>query len=125
MAFIILENTNVRYGDYVWSPTGNGLSRLDDNREWSPLYSSTSFGAQVIGDFGGDGHLDYMLLGGQEEVAMYGDGAGMLTEQSVPLTDINYDHWVVDINNDGRDDILDQSGQEIRLFLSENRNVLE
>ena len=91
----------------------------DDASTWTSVQSFDAYGPSVMGDFGGDGYLDVLTRNSQEMLSYYGDGQGSFTENTSPSVDLGYNTWVGDVNQDGKDDILDPQQDTLWLYLAQ------
>ena len=94
--------------DEIWVPSSNGLHYLNAENEWQEISDWDSISSPVLGDFGGDGHLDVLAQRSDVFLTYYGDGLGQLTPFESNLNDLPYQHWVRDLNGDGKEDIIGQ-----------------
>ena len=107
-------------GDEFWVLSSDEAYLLsDDASTWTSMHSFDTYGPAVMGDFGGDGYLDVLTRNPQEMLSYYGDGQGSFTENTSPSVELGYDTWIGDVNQDGKDDILDPRQDTLWLYLAQ------
>jgi hypothetical protein len=95
--------------DEVWIPSYDGLYFLDTSETWQQTQTWDVLSPPVLGDFGGDGHLDVLVSTSDEILTYYGDGVGGITEFECTVDEFSFhNNWIRDINGDGKDDIVEQ-----------------
>ena len=103
-----------------WILSSDGAYLLsDDASKWNFTFSFDAYGPSVMGDFGGDGFLDVLTRNTQELRSYFGNGQGAFTENSGSGIELGFETWVGDINQDGKDDILDPRQNTLYLYLAQ------
>ena len=114
--------SHIEYGstDEFWVLTSDEAYLLRDDASTSTsMHSFDIYGPAVMGDFGEDGYPDVLTRNPQEMVSYYGDGQGSFTEKISSSVELGYDTWVGDVNQDGKDDILDPRQDTLWLYLAQ------
>ena len=91
----------------------------DDASTWNLTFSFDAYGPSVMGDFGGDGFLDVLTRNSQDLGSYFGNGQGAFTENPGNGIELGFETWVGDINQDGKDDILDPRQNTLYLYLAQ------
>ena len=99
--------------DEMWIPSGNELHFLDSDEQWQNMLSWDSYDNPIMGDFNGDGHLDAIAseCENNESTGFYtwsGNGMGDLDMQGCLDIELGLYRYIQDINNDGKEDIIQQ-----------------
>lgn len=103
-----------------WILSSDGAYLLsDDASEWNLTFSFHMYGPSVMGDFGGDGFLDVLTRNPQDLRSYFGNGQGAFTENAGSGIELGFETWVGDINQDGKDDILDPRQNTLYLYLAQ------
>ena len=116
--------------DEVWIPSSNEIHLLDNDEQWQSILSWESYNTPTIGDFNGDGHLDVITSScesnGTTGISSWsGNGSGELVTQDCLEVEVGLYQFVQDINNDGKDDIVEQyydstlTSYQIRVFVAQ------
>ena len=99
--------------DEVWIPNSNELHFLDSTLQWQNILTWDSFFNPILGDFNGDGHIDALAsqcdINGTTGIQSWiGDGTGTLDTLDCLEVELSYNYFSRDINNDGKQDIINQ-----------------
>lgn len=113
---------------------GSGVPVLLNNGNGTfaaPLFNELNEGAGVgsvsVGDFNADGKVDVAATGGSTLYILRGQGNGQFTVvQTFPYTvGGQYQAYAIDVNNDGRKDIVAPSATGIQVYLNQGSQFVQ
>lgn len=94
----------------------NGDGTFDAAQSLIPVENQTEFYDGAIGDFNGDGHMDFTITSGGFGIYL-NDGSGNFTYLSTTDNGISFTICSADFNNDGLSDIVMKTNQ-LKFFLN-------
>jgi len=103
----------------IWINNGSGIFNRADEE-----YGGNNTKGSMLANFNNDSFPDlYISLRSQSSQLWINDGSGIFTNSEQSLG-VNEEHFQsIDIDNDGDIDILETSGNEIRIWLNQNNTA--